>query len=347
MNVRFFYNDETLELIDFRDFQGGYDAIAPDPPIIITSESAGPALFNFDGPAEFINGAIQLVNTSAPDILLSPDVWSKIFQICFTVDDQSVNNLDTFCPPIVWDLEQDPANGGFLSGDDGVVITVLDINGQSIPADESVVQFNWEYIGTGDPPYGQPVEIICSNVNCLLPLQWLSFTGRRIPSGHLLTWQTTSEQQVDGFDIERSHNGFQWSVIGNLKSLQTDDNIHTYTFLDGVPWKGYNYYRVKEYDFSGAEAYSPMLRILASITDNKEVKVFPNPATSGRIRIFQLEGTLEGSIIRIFGSDGQLILETISQEAEIETDISSLPKGIYLIGVQQSQIFTYNKFVIY
>ena len=57
MNVRFFYDDDVLEFVDFRDYQGGYDAVAPDPPIISTSEPAGPALFNFPGAAEFVNGA--------------------------------------------------------------------------------------------------------------------------------------------------------------------------------------------------------------------------------------------------------------------------------------------------
>src|SRR6185503_5637316 len=41
MNVRFFYPDNVLSLIGFSDFQGGYGAIAPDPPIIITSGPAG------------------------------------------------------------------------------------------------------------------------------------------------------------------------------------------------------------------------------------------------------------------------------------------------------------------
>ena len=31
MNVRFFYDDDVLEFVDFRDYQGGYDAVAPDP----------------------------------------------------------------------------------------------------------------------------------------------------------------------------------------------------------------------------------------------------------------------------------------------------------------------------
>src|SRR6188768_453466 len=37
MNVRFFYDDEVLELVDFSDFQGGYDIVAPIPPLVSMS----------------------------------------------------------------------------------------------------------------------------------------------------------------------------------------------------------------------------------------------------------------------------------------------------------------------
>src|SRR5688572_14362991 len=87
MNVRFFYDDDVLEFVNFRDYQGGYGAVVPDPPIISTSEPAGPALFNFTGAAEFVNGAIQLVNFGPPPIILDTTQWSKLFQICFLVDD--------------------------------------------------------------------------------------------------------------------------------------------------------------------------------------------------------------------------------------------------------------------
>ncbi len=169
MNVRFFYADTILELANpaFSDFQGGYGPVSPDPPIVITSGPAGPGLFNFVGPADFVNGAIQLVNPMAPAIFLDTLNWTKLFTICFDIDDPNPN-IQSFCPSLVWDLEQDPANGGFLIGDDGVVITLVDptLMMESIPADENVVQFNWVYSGQGTPPFGMPVQDICISLDC-------------------------------------------------------------------------------------------------------------------------------------------------------------------------------------
>ncbi len=191
MNVRLFYDESVLEFVNFTNFQPGYSAVAPNPPLILTgSPASGPALFNFIGAAEFVNGAIQLTNASAPDIIL--DDWKKIFQICFTIDNAG-SNPDIFCPSVVWDLEQNPANGGFLAGDDGVVITVVnpDPGIDSSPADEAVQHLNWHYIGSGTPPYGEPDQTQCISVDCCpdLPL----FPNDTICDGDNMTFEYEEE----------------------------------------------------------------------------------------------------------------------------------------------------------
>ena len=234
MNVRFFYPDQMLEFVGFSDFQGGYLPVFPDPPDIITSGPAGPALFNFIGAAEFVNGAIQLVNQNSA-ITLDTANWTKIFKICFQVDDPGLNE-ESFCPPIVWDLEQNPADGGYLSGDDGVVITVVDPDPtiESTAAFRNVVQFNWMYTGSGSPPYGVPTsdhcisivcptllpvippETICENGNVVFQINseisgtvtysWNFGSGATPPTGlgigpHSVTYITTTDNQVNGANV--------------------------------------------------------------------------------------------------------------------------------------------------
>jgi hypothetical protein len=165
MNVRFFYDNALLELIDFRDFQGGYGPVAPNPPTVSQSPPGfGTSYFGFASPgvADWVNGGVQLLDLNQPPVYIDTSGWTKIFQICFDVDAPFADSA-SFCPPIVWDLEADPANGGYLAGDDGVVITVVaPPPGESDPATENVVQFNWEYTGSGSaPPFGQLAETDC------------------------------------------------------------------------------------------------------------------------------------------------------------------------------------------
>src|SRR6187402_2978073 len=89
MNVRFFYDDSFMELIGFSDFQGGYGPVSPNPPVV-TQTVAGPGTTNFGFPppgvADFVNGAIQLVDVSQPPIILDAVNWSKLYQVCFTIE---------------------------------------------------------------------------------------------------------------------------------------------------------------------------------------------------------------------------------------------------------------------
>src|SRR6185295_5644866 len=146
--------------------------VYPDPASVISSP-AGPMLFNFTGYGDWVNGAMQLVNQDTTPIVLDTITWTKLYQACFTMDDPNPDVLH-FCPSLVWDMEQDPENGGFLNADDGVVITAIDPDPvmESRPTNEYVDQFNWIYIGSGAYPWGQPEAGTCIPLN-----QPLEITG--------------------------------------------------------------------------------------------------------------------------------------------------------------------------
>lgn len=349
MNIRFFYDDDVLELVDFRDFQGGYGPVAPNPPIIATSASAGPALFNFIGAAEFVNGGMQLINTNAPPIYLDTTEWTKIFQICFLVDDPEAN-LDTFCPSVIWDLEQNPENGGFLAGDDGVVITVddPDPDGESLPTTENVVQYNWMYTGNGTPPFGEPIDSTCSNINCTLPLTLLSFSGKASENGNQLEWMTGSEFNVAGFDLQRKLSGTSWETIGFVKGAGTSWSPKTYSFLDQHPGWGIDYYRLRQMDLDGKFAYSPIISIDDQVAPGKmEVDIYPNPVREGYFFIYLPQALTGGGIMRMVDSTGQLVRESTIDEASSRVDVNGLIPGIYIVNVSVEGENTCKKIVIY
>ena len=335
MNVRFFYDDQILELIDFRDCQGGYGPVAPDPPIIFTSESAGPALFNFPGPAEFINGAIQLVSSGDPPIYLDTENYTKLFQICFEVDGP-IPNLDTFCPSVVWDLEQNPSNGGFLSGDDGVVITIVDPdpNNESYAANENVEQFNWEYIGDGSPPFGQPIETVCSNINCALPLTLLFFKGHKEAYGNLLEWQTTNESNLSGFEVQRSFDRKNWLRIGFINAVEENPGVNDYNFIDQYYLSGNNYYRLNQIEEDGKQHYSQMINITVLDAEFEvDLLIQPNPVSDGLLSIGISRIPESGMTLRLMDSTGSPVKETKLVGPITNVDVQDLPSGLYLAVV--------------
>lgn len=180
-NIRFFYDDSVLEFLHFTDYAPGYAAVAPNPAIVSTgSAQSGPTMFTFTGACEYVNGAIQLVNSSATPTYISTSGWTKLYAMMFHVDDFGSSNND-FCPSIVWDMEVDPANGSFLPGSDGVVITVVAPPPlQSVSCYENVVQFNWQYTVNGGTPYGFPVNQQCVNLSAAITANNDDFSANQV-----------------------------------------------------------------------------------------------------------------------------------------------------------------------
>jgi len=163
MNVRFYYDDAVLEFDSLSAFQNGYGPVSPNPPAITTaSPASGPAMFGFTGAAEYINGAVQLVNPTSSPTYLATSGWTKLFSVSFKVVNPAAVSGAPFCPAVIWDLKSNPEEGGFLPGSNGVVLTLVSPPpAESAPADEQAVQFNWHFANAVGMPYGYPAAETC------------------------------------------------------------------------------------------------------------------------------------------------------------------------------------------
>ncbi len=174
MNVRFFYDEDILTFSGaITNLASGYSSIAPNPPSLTTLNLDW---FSFSGDFTYVNGAIQ-VDDPNNALEISTSGWTPVFEVCFDVDIPATSN---FCPSIVWDLEEDPADLSFIDGSDGLVINLVDPDpGMTVmPSDEMVNQFNWAYnSGLGSPPYGAPVEMSCISTICDVPVITAQFAN--------------------------------------------------------------------------------------------------------------------------------------------------------------------------
>lgn len=164
INVRFFYDDYVLEFLSLGDFATGYSQVEPSP--AVTTGSGAAFTFPNGDSADFVNRNVEL--TTPPGIVISTDNnnWTKLFNVCFAVDDENSLEISSFCPSLVWDMDVDPAFGGFGSVSNGVVMTVVGDLEPSRPVTENVVQYNWQYTGTLTPPFGFPDPTICIPTTC-------------------------------------------------------------------------------------------------------------------------------------------------------------------------------------
>jgi hypothetical protein len=121
---------------------------------------------------------------------------------------------------------------------------------------------------------------IDSSIECsILPLTWLSFNARAAGDQIAqLDWTTADEFNNSHFDVQRSNDqGRTFASIGRVEADAELRSVHAYTFTDHNASPGKNYYRLRQFDFDGHFAYSPLQSVTFAAA-GFGVKVLPNPA---------------------------------------------------------------------
>ena len=164
-----------------------------------------------------------------------------------------------------------------------------------------------------------------------------------------LTWQTASEQNNEGFEIQRAVGSRQfavdnsqaadiseWETIGFVTGNGTTTEVFDYQFVDNLDLGGFQnlrglnlYYRLKQIDFDGQFEYSNIVNIQL-VTGNAQpvTRIYPNPTTD----VFYVENeTAIGSLIQVFNLQGQLMIEQRHQSIISRIPTDQLDNGTYFI----------------
>ena len=85
----------------------------------------------------------------------------------------------------------------------------------------------------------------------VLPVEIFLFEGVKTDYGNVLKWSTASEQNSSFFTLERSVDGIDWLVIGNVVAAGNSQSELDYQFIDVNYRETVNYYRLKQTDIDG------------------------------------------------------------------------------------------------
>ncbi len=171
-----------------------------------------------------------------------------------------------------------------------------------------------------------------------LPIALSDFTAQARGQEALLNWETSTEENAQGFEIQRSVDGENWSRIGWLDAMGNSEELINYSFVDKDPAQGINYYRLRLLDWDGKEDFSTIQSVVFK-GGPELVEVFPNPFDDQLSIGFQLS-TSEKVLVQIFDMLGNLVIEeSLSVENGKHTHhlsgLSKLNAGTYIV-----QIFT-------
>ncbi len=182
-----------------------------------------------------------------------------------------------------------------------------------------------------------------------LPVELISFTARATTASIALNWQTASEENNAGFEIERSTDGKNFTFIGFEKGIGTTAELQNYSFEDKETRAGQRYYyRLKQIDFDGAFEYSD---IVQTEIEGKSLNVAfsPNPS-QGKTQLDLFADSRGQLSINIFDASGKEILNTVQEvekgDQRISLDLAGLPKGLYFAKIALDGALKYDKLII-
>ncbi|RJP73407.1 MAG: DUF4961 domain-containing protein [Ignavibacteriales bacterium] len=175
-------------------------------------------------------------------------------------------------------------------------------------------------------------------VSGVLPVELTSFTAAGSKDGVLLKWETATETNNRGFEIQKSNNGKEFNTIGFVSGNGTTSQKISYTFVDKAAQSGKFVYRLKQMDFSGAFEYSKSIEVdLSTPKEFSLLKNYPNPFNPTTNLSFALPVESEVTL-SVYNSVGQLIKVVAQGKYSAGTqnvvfDASDLPSGTYLYSI--------------
>lgn len=182
-----------------------------------------------------------------------------------------------------------------------------------------------------------------------LPVEFIDFKAVAQQKSILLDWQTATEYNNAGFNIERSTDGRRFEKIAFVPGAENSETVQEYEFEDLTARKGtLYYYRLKQIDFSGHFEYSEIVtaKLNGGIAGGD---FYPNPST-GEVSI-DLEtaqtGDWEISVFDVAGK--QLYFERRSIPEGLSTqvlDLHQLEAGAYFVKLESANERLYKKVVL-
>ena len=182
-------------------------------------------------------------------------------------------------------------------------------------------------------------------------VELISFEGTFEEGKIILTWQTASELNNSGFQIEKSFNNTNWFILGFVNGSGTTTNINHYSFFDNEIISDIQYYRLKQIDYDGTYEYSDVIEVeIGTPSDYFLSQNYPNPFNpSTKIKYsIKANGLVQLSVYDILGKE---VANLVNENKEagyysVDYNASHLPSGVYFYSMQSGEFVSSKKMLL-
>ena len=161
----------------------------------------------------------------------------------------------------------------------------------------------------------------------VLPLHWISWNAVISGNHTYLKWETEKTINNDHFEIQRSADGINFSIIGTV-AAGNDVN----TFTDASPVTGNNFYHIRQVDKDGKYSWSTIVKVSFQAKPSG-VYLQTNPVAGELVLVNS--GQILIQRVQVTDISGRVVIDQplYSNNAIIKVPAQKLRVGYYLLKI--------------
>jgi photosystem II stability/assembly factor-like uncharacterized protein len=182
-----------------------------------------------------------------------------------------------------------------------------------------------------------------------VPVELISFNAKINNSNVELEWQTATETNNSGFEIQRK--GAAWERIGFVEGHGTISETQKYSFIDRNLLAGKYTYRLKQIDYDGNFEFSDLVKIeILTPIEFSLSQNYPNPFNPSTTIKYQIP--INGFVtLRVFNTIGEEVSTLVNEfksagNYEIHFDAEDLTSGIYFYRLKVDNFNSTRKMIL-
>jgi hypothetical protein len=187
-----------------------------------------------------------------------------------------------------------------------------------------------------NPTYGQAEDYPVYITSSVLPVGLEYFKGEKLNKIIRLNWKTATENNARSFEIERSYNANDFTVIGTVAATNNAAGS-AYSYDDDTYSAPVIYYRLKQVDQNGQFKYSGLVTITNETARENVVGILNNPFTD-KFHITISTPEQSKVVVNMFDVTGKLlytktVYTTSNAVTTVTPDTKKLSSGMYFVQV--------------
>ena len=214
----------------------------------------------------------------------------------------------------------------------------------------------YRYDGRGGPIFSSPLALEFGTNVSALPVELSAFTVSVKDAVVKLNWETKTEVNNFGFEVERKAGGIessrsQYEKIGFVNGNGNSNSPKNYSFADNNAVSGKYCYRLKQIDNDGKFEYSNAVEIdLGTPQEYTLNQNYPNPFNPSTVISFSVPVTAPVTL-KIYDAIGNEVVTLVNEEKtagiyNIEFNAMDLTSGIYFYKLQAGSFIETKKMLL-